>query len=288
VAGEWSLVAFTVIGQLAVGIYLFIGGPLFLFGGMSAGSGGAGARLTLVLAVLGFMAAATVLSLFHLYHPVRAYKIFSNIGTSWLSREILFELVFVGIAVLLGFFEWQRTGSPAFITALFVLGGLAGLLFILSMSRLYMLPAVPAWNSPSTPISFLLTSVVLGAAASTVFFGMFTDPPPFYRPLLAVTLVSVVAGLAGAVLLAPGHGLFGVKPGPSLRPPGGGSSALHAARLSALLAGAALLAVVVASKDGPVLGVAEPPAVLLAAFFLAASGEISGRFLFYGLPGRRP
>jgi anaerobic dimethyl sulfoxide reductase subunit C len=271
VAGEWSLVAFTVIGQLAVGIYWFIGGPLFLFGGIPAGSGGAGARLTPVLAVLGFMAAATVLSLFHLYHPVRAYKIFSNIGTSWLSREILFELVFVGIAVLLGFFEWRRTGSPAFITALFVLGGLAGLLFILSMSRLYMLPAVPAWNSPSTPISFLLTSVVLGAAASTVFFGMFTDPPPFYRPLLVVTLVSVVAGLAGAALLAPG----------------GGTSALHAARLSALLAGAALLAVVVASKDGSVLGVAERPAVLLAAFFLATAGEISGRFLFYGLPGRR-
>jgi anaerobic dimethyl sulfoxide reductase subunit C (anchor subunit) len=287
VAEEWSLVAFTVIGQLAVGIYVFIGGPLFLFGGMPVGIGGAGARLALVLAVLGFMAAATVLSLFHLYHPVRAHKIFSNIGTSWLSREILFELVFVAIAGLLGFFEWRRIGSPGFIRALFGLGGLAGLLFILSMARLYMLPAVPAWNRLSTPASFFLTSLDLGALAATVFFGVLTETPPFYQLLLVVALVLVTAGFVGAALLAPGHGLFGEKPGPSLRPPGGGNSGLHAARLSALLAGAALLAAVVTSKGGPVLGVAAHPGVLLAAFFLAAAGEISGRFLFYGLPGRR-
>jgi anaerobic dimethyl sulfoxide reductase subunit C (anchor subunit) len=288
VAGEWPLVAFTVIGQLAVGIYMFIGGPLFLFGATPLEIGGTGARLGLLLAVIGFMAAATVLAFFHLHHPGRAHKIFSNIGTSWLSREILFELVFAGLAALLGFFEWRRIGSPGVIRALFGLGAVAGVLFILSMSRLYMLPAVPAWNSPSTPISFLLTSLVLGAASSTVFFCMSGEPPPYYRPLLVIALVLVATGFAGAALLAPGHGLFGMKPGACLRPPGGGASALHAFRLSALMAGVALLAIVVSSKSERVLGVAAPPAVLLAAFFLAAAGEIGGRFLFYGLLGRRP
>jgi len=288
VAGEWSLVAFTVVGQLAVGIYLFIGGPLFLFGATPLETGGTGGRLVLLLAVTGFTAAATVLAFFHVHHPGRAHKIFSNVGTSWLSREILFELVFAGLTALLGFFEWRRIGSPGVIRTLFVLGGLAGVLFILSMSRLYMLPAVPAWNSPSTPISFLLTSLVLGAAASTVYFCKLAQPPPYYRPLLVITLVLVATGFAGAALLAPGHGLFGGKTGASLRPPGGGSSSLHAFRLSALMAGAVLLAIVVASKPGSILGVAAPQAILLAAFFLAAAGEIGGRFLFYGLLGRRP
>lgn len=162
------------------------------------------------------------------------------------------------------------------------------MLFVLSMSRLYMLPAVRAWNSPSTPIAFLQTSLALGAVASTVFFCRLAQPPPYYRLLLVIALVLVAAGLAGAALLAPGHGLFGAKIGACLRPPGGGFSALHAFRLYALMAGTALLAVVVASKPGPVMGVAAPLAVLLAAFFLAAAGEIGGRFLFYGLLGRRP
>lgn len=286
-AGAWSLVAFTTIGQLAVGIYLFVGGALFLSEDIRAGVLGMDARLALVLAVLGFMAAATGLSFFHLRHPVRAYKIFSNLGTSWLSREILFELVFVGIAGLLGFCEWRRIGSAGFIRLLFALGGLAGFLFILAMSKLYMLPAVPAWNRLYTPLSFGLTSVILGAIAAAIFFSLSGESPSYYRSLLSVSLLSVVASFLSSALLAPGHGLSGAKPGPSLRPPGVGPSELYAARLSALLTGAVLLATVIAAKDGLVLGVATRPAFLSAVFFLVAAAEVSGRFLFYGLVGGR-
>lgn len=285
-AAEWSLVAFTVTGQMAVGIYFFVGGPLILDGEISGGGGGS-VRLTVVLVVLGFLAMATVLAFFHLHHPVRAYKIFSSLGTSWLSREIFFELLFMGLVGLLGFCDWRRVGGAGFINALFVLGGLAGVLFILTMSRLYMLPAVPAWNHLYTPLSFGLTSMALGAMASTAFFGLSAEPPPYYRPLLGVAFLSVVACLINAVLLAPLHGFFGARPEPSLRPPAGRTFSLHAARLSLLVTGALLLAAVLGARRWLVLKITARPVVLLAAFFLVTAAEVSGRFLFYGLSGRR-
>ena len=286
-AGEWSLVAFTIAGQLAVGIYAFIGGPLFL-GAAVPGVAAGGVRLAFVLAVLGCLAVATGLSFFHLHRPFRAYKVFSNLGTSWLSREIFFELLFLGIAGLLGLREWRDAGGPGFAKPLFVLGGLAGGLFILAMSRLYMLPAVAPWNHAYTPLSFCLTSLVLGSLASAVFFGLSAERPDACRILPAVSLVLVMACLGNAVLLAPGRGIFGAKPGPSLRPPGVGTSRLHAARISGLSGAAVLLAAGVAAAEGSALGIARRPVVLLVAFVLAAAGEVSGRFLFYGLSGRRP
>jgi anaerobic dimethyl sulfoxide reductase subunit C (anchor subunit) len=284
---EWPLVGFSILGQAAVGFYVLAGVPLFFSGGVAGGSAGGEVRLTFLLGVLGLMAAATALSFFHLDRPTRAFRVLSNIGSSWLSREILFEIGFMGITGLLGFCEWRRIGGAVFLKTLFVLGGLAGVLFLLAMTKLYMLPAVPAWNHPSMPISFLLTALVLGISASTVFFRMFSEPPPFYRALLLASLLSVAAGLVGAVLLAPGRGLFGARPGPSLRPPGGGLSFFHAARIILLLAGTVMLAAVVVAKGSLVLGVAGRPTFLLAVFFTIAAAEVSGRFLFYSFSGPR-
>jgi anaerobic dimethyl sulfoxide reductase subunit C (anchor subunit) len=280
---EWSLVAFTLTGQLALGVYLFIGGPLYLFGEMSGFPGGP-TRLAVALAVLGLLAAATALSFFHLHHPARAYKVFSNLGTSWLSREILFEFLFIGLAGLLGFCEWRGIGSPNLTRALFVIGGLAGGLFVLAMSRIYMLPAVQAWNNLHTPLSFGLTSLVLGSMAGAAVFGRLADPPPFFRALIVTALFSVGASTINVFLLAPGRGLFGPKPDPALRPRFREPGLVHGARIFLLLAGLLLIA---AAGGGPVSSAAARTVALLAAFGLVAAAEIRGRVLFYGLSGRR-
>jgi len=285
-AGEWSLVAFTIVGQFAVGMYLFIGGPLFL-GPAWPGAAAAGARLALLLAVLACLAVATGLSLFHLHHPLRAYKIFRNLGTSWLSREIFFELLFLGTTGLLIFHELKNDGGAGLAKALFVSGGLAGGLFIMAMSRLYMLPAVAAWDHPHTPLSFGLTSLMLGSLASAAYFGLSANRPDFYPVLPTLALVAVGACLVNAALLAPGQGIFGAKSRPSLRPPGAATSRLHVARIAALSGAAVLLVAGVAAGEGRILGIAGRPVVLLASLLLAAAGEVSGRFLFYRLSGRR-
>jgi anaerobic dimethyl sulfoxide reductase subunit C (anchor subunit) len=285
--GEWPLVAFTITGQLAVGAYLFLGVPIYFGLADAAGWKGGGGRLGFLLAVLGLLAVATALSLFHLHHPVKAYRTLVNLGWSWLSREILSLLFFEAAAGALAFCEWRGIGGPGLGKALFIVGGLAGLLLLLSMSRLYMMPSVPTWNRLYTPLSFFLTSAVLGACAAVLLLGLPREGPSAARPFLTLALCGLAASFLNAALLVPVHGVFGAKPRPSLRPPGVGSSLLHAVRLFLLVAGGVILAAILAAGEGRGPMAERVPAMLAAVFVLAAAGEVSGRFLFYGLSGRR-
>ena len=285
--GEWSLVAFTIIGQTAVGIYVFLGAPFFFSSEFGRAGAGGEIRLAFALAVFGLLAAATALAFFHLHHPVRAYRVLRNLENSWLSREIFFEIAFMGITGLLGFCEWRRFGGAVLLRTLYVFGGFSGVLFLLAMSKLYMLPAVRAWDHPYTPLSFSLTTVVLGGLAAAVFFGR---PGPLQtspRPFLMLSLFGIAGSFINALLLAPGHGPFGAKREASLRPPGGWLSRLHAARLMLLLTGAVLLVSLLVAGSRPAQKSAPATVLLMAAVLLASAGEISGRFHFYSLLGRR-
>jgi len=285
--GEWSLVAFTITGQLAWGLYMFVGIPVY-FGLADAGARlGRAGRLEFLLAVLALLTAATALSLFHLHRPVKAYRTLVNLGRSWLSREILTLVLFGAAVSALAISERTGIGGPEAGRRLFVLGGLAGLLFVLAMSRLYMLPSVPAWNGISTPLSFFLTAAALGAVAAAFLLSRPSALPPAPRPVLAMAFCGLAASLVNATLLAPVYGLFGAKPRPSLRPPGAGSALLHAARLFFFAAGGVILAAVLAAGEGRGPTPDLTLAMLLAVFVLAVAGEVSGRFLFYGLSGRR-
>jgi len=284
---EWPLVAFTVLGQAAVGIYVCAGTPLFLGAG-SAGAEGRG-RLTFIFAVLGLTAAASTLSLFHLHHPARAFRVLTNLGQSWLSREILFEIGFIGITALLGVCEGRRVGSEAFLKALFVLGGLAGVLFLFSMSRLYMLAAVPAWNRAWTPLSFLLTSLSLGALTAASIGGRWSGKPHPGGPLVALAFVFVSIEFAASLLATPVFGLIGHMPSPSLRPRAPARHWIHRFRLFVLAMGLGLLLVVVTTQQGSAGHSLGPNGFLAMALALVLVGQISDRFLFYGLlvpPGR--
>jgi anaerobic dimethyl sulfoxide reductase subunit C (anchor subunit) len=281
--GDWPLVAFTVLGQAAVGIDICVGTLLFLVGGPAGGGPDSGTRLTLVLAVLGLMAAATALSLFHLHHPVGAYRVLTNLASSWLSREILFEIGFVGITALVGFCEWRRVGSVAFLKALFVLGGLAGILFLVSMSRLYMLPAVPAWNRAWTPLSFLLTSLSLGALTAATLTGHWAGRSQPGRLFIALAFVFVSMEFAGSLLVTPVFGLVGYVPSSSLRPRAPDRHRIHMFKLIVLAAGLGLLVAVATTEQGSTSHYLGPNGFLALALALVFVGQITGRFLFYGL-----
>lgn len=53
---------------------------------------------------------------------------------------------------------------------LIAFGILVGLFLVYTISRLYMLRTVPVWNNPSTPVTFFLTSLLLGF--NTLFCGL--------------------------------------------------------------------------------------------------------------------
>jgi anaerobic dimethyl sulfoxide reductase subunit C (anchor subunit) len=206
---------------------------------------------------------------------MRAYWALRNIRASWLSREILFELAFAGLVAVLGACLWFGIGDAPVIKGVFVCCGLAGILFVAIMARLYMLPSMRAWNGIHTPISFFLTSLLTGILAALVFFRVgAVSGGRYVRALPVICQALLAASFATAILLSPQHGLFRLRPGPSLKPPGRRFAGLHAARLACLLAGAVLVA---SEPAGWV-----PKAATLVAFLMVLAGEIFGRIIFYG------
>jgi anaerobic dimethyl sulfoxide reductase subunit C (anchor subunit) len=283
---EWPLVAFTIAGQMAVGIFLFAGLPLFI----SAGAGGNAAaretRLIVLAVVLGLLITAALLSFFHLHHPFRARRVLTNLRTSWLSREIFFELGFMALVALGALLAWRRPAEGILLKGILAAAGLAGILFILSMSKLYMLQTVPPWNQAYTPLSFFMTSLSLGALAAALVRATGAETPSRSGAYILFAFVFVAAEAALSFLISPGHGVYGHRPGPSLRPPGEARRTIHLARLALLLAGLALIGAAMIATEGRAASGLGGNGLLAVALALVLAGQIAGRFLFYGLFGR--
>jgi DMSO reductase anchor subunit len=283
---EWPLVAFTIAGQAAVGIFLFAGLPLFLSAGAGGNAASREARLVVLAVVLGLLAVAVLLSFFHLHHPFRARRVLTNLRTSWLSREIFFELGFMALVSLGLFLAWSGRAGTGLTRGVAIAAALVGVLFVLSMSKLYMLPTVPPWNQAYTPLSFCLTSLSLGALAAALIRGSGMETPSRSDTFILLSFVFAAAEAALSFLAAPGHGVFGYRSGPSLRPPAEAHRTLHLARLALLFMGLAFIRGAMVAGAGGAIGGPRGNGLLPVALALVLAGHVAGRFLFYGLFGR--
>lgn len=286
---EWPLVAFTVAGQAAVGIFLLAGLPLFLSAGAGGNAAAREAQLIVLAVVLGLLTVAALLSFFHLHHPFRARRVLTNLRTSWLSREIFFELGFMALVALGALLAWRRPAEVGLLKAVLIMAGFAGILFLVSMSKLYMLPTVPPWNQAYTPLSFFMTSLSLGALAAALIRGSGAETPSRSGAFILLSFVLVAADAALSLLIAPGHGVYGHRPCRSLRPPAEAHRTIHLARLALLTAGLVLIWAAMMARDDRAATGSGVSGLLAGAFVLVLAGEVAGRFLFYGLlarPGR--
>ncbi|WP_407313941.1 dimethyl sulfoxide reductase anchor subunit family protein [Desulfosporosinus sp. SB140] len=195
---EWPLIIFTVLGEAAIGILLALWwldrNPLdsILY-----------KKATLTSGIL--LALALIASLAHLGHPEAAYRAISHLGSSWLSREILFFLLTAAAWIYLFFQIRQPNGNRRLAAGI---ASLLGLLGILSSAMIYVLPRVPAWDSAQTPLFFLLTTGLLGALILLVL-GHKTLTPAQTSTLMswsaACTVVSLLSyGLYLSMLNAGG------------------------------------------------------------------------------------
>lgn len=282
---EWPLVAFTVLGQAAVGLFVFFHLP-FLARFRAPTYGWRITWLVTLALVLLLAGLAVLVSFFHLRHPLRARFALSNLRSSWLSREILFELVFMALVGAAGWLAWSRAPSAGSAWALVAATALAGGLFLASMAKLYMLPALPVWRQGYTPVSFFLASFALGALATEIVVRTVAGPGVFGLDLMRGAQVLILLEILLAVLLVPRHGILGVRPEPSLRPSGGPPRLLHAIRIVLLAAGFAFAASDIGSGAGSIMNEKGAGPTLLLAFAAVLAGEVVGRFHFYGLVGR--
>jgi len=158
--GEWSLIFFTLLAQTAVGAILFWELPRIF--GSSYLLLKCENSLRPYLVFSGIAALALLVSFLHPGNPWHAVYSLSNLKGSWLSREILFALLFTGLMVLLTILKWRGFPGKFSGRVISLITILTGLAFIFSMAKIYMLPTVLSWNSPSTLLEFFTTSFLLG------------------------------------------------------------------------------------------------------------------------------
>ncbi len=280
---EWALVAFTLLIQTSVGVLLAVTVLHWFAARNPIQTSTRPLDVTVLVAAAGSVL-ALLASLAHLGNPQQAWLAVANARTSWLSREIVLAGAYAACTVAVAVLLRTRSMPAAMQGATCMLATGLGLATIYAMSRLYMVPAQPAWNRIMTPASFLATTIVLGAAVVIVLAASTPGPasnaatvtPAAIRTLIIVAIIV----LAVQVLLVPGQVSAIVRePAAAISAASVGHSAawLAAGRTIAAVGAIILLAGMLWSGIAPSTALAFNRSALV----LIVLSEIFGRLLFY-------
>lgn len=197
---EWPLVIFTVLVQMAVGLFLtFVVSLLFISGNAAEVLLDDLSLINLLVIVLLLIIGALA-GTFHLGRPTNAHLAMTNLKKSWLSREMLLGLSFGLIALTLGMLCWLEIPAPIVRKLLLISGSIAAIALLYAISRIYMLCTVPTWNSILIPASFFSTSFLLGS----VLFGItmaIHSPSLFTSDSLSTEAGKILVGISTGSLV---------------------------------------------------------------------------------------
>ncbi|WP_108815427.1 dimethyl sulfoxide reductase anchor subunit family protein [Loktanella sp. Alg231-35] len=148
-----SVILFNTFSGLGFGLLFWLGMGVIVPTGTSA-------FIWFAIAYL-FAVGGLIASTFHLGHPERAIKAFSQWKTSWLSREgvcAVFALIVMAIYGAGLVFAGARLGITGFI------GAIASLGVVFTTSMIYtQMKTVPRWRHWTTPAMYLMLSLGGGA-----------------------------------------------------------------------------------------------------------------------------
>lgn len=294
---EWALIAFTILAQLSVGAFVVLG-VIHTWARARFDPRTADTLADRTLPVIGLtLLLGLAASLFHLGTPLGAIRAFANVQSSWLSREIAFGSAFAALGALFTLLQWRKLGSPTLRYLLALLTAAVGLALVFVMARVYMLPTQPAWNTWATPLSFFLTTFLLGSLAIGVALVLeallLQRGAPGITPEVSGLLRGALRGVALTALLALGLE-FVVIPLTLASLAAGPAAAIQSVslmvttygwlfglRLGLVFLGAGVFALWLyrsALKGEREVALAE---LAVTAFALALVGEVIGRYLFY-------
>lgn len=276
--GEWSLIFFTTLTQMAVGAFALWGLGAGVLPSPSVFSTGLFSVILLstVLAALflGSLSATT-----HLGRPLGAVFSLSNWRRSWLSREALlaggFGLMVMAALVLrlMGTrFGWADR-------LLILIGMLAGFSLVWGISRLYRLRTVPAWDNLATPAAFFTTSLLTGLVAIRLIWFAQEILEPILTRLPMVALFKIRSDLLIFLLVLVQAVFFCLLIIYLTQQGSAGAESVRILWQRHRLA--LILRWVMAAVGVLLLNLGTSPEQHLSAYFLLLASELIGRFLFY-------
>lgn len=278
-AEEWPLMTFTLLSQLAVGTFIIL---MLVKASLGNQDSQASKALSFGFTAVGPVTLLALLfSVFHLGDPLGAPRSILNLGSSWLSREILTSGGF--FVLWLAFWWLSRKGKES--NALGWITALVGLAAIFSMANIYGSSVRPAWDNMNTFVAFFGATLAMGVlgSVSAIVYGMKGSA---ISATLAKTLKSMgYIGAAAIVLPLVYLPIFisGLNAGGTTAEASAqiltGSMGMLAGRGILSVLGVALLLHVIYREGAK--GKALSASTIYLALILVLVGEFMGRYLFY-------
>ena len=292
----WPLIAFTILAQLSVGMFVVLG-VVHFFAIRNYNSEEAERLSDYALLAIGpGLVLGLLASLAHLGTPIMAFLAVTNLNTSWLSWEILLGVLFAILGGVFAFMQWRKIAPFAVRNVIAWLAAIDGLALVYVMSRIYRQPTIPSWNTVLTTISFYTTALLLGTmgvgAAFVGSYAYFKRKNPDCAEDLCELLERTIRGISVTAML-----LLGVEfvVTPLYIAYLAYSNATSAAavtitqtydvifivRLVLVFLGAGLLGVFLYRNTLSIDRVRVMTYLTYSAFILVLIAEVLGRFLFY-------
>ncbi len=202
---EWTLPVYTILMQIAVGAHFLLwvirtrAGTRFSHREMEK------VVRNPVLVIWFTSLVAIIGSHFHLSRPYHSFYAVMNFKSSWLSREIVFSILFLLTTFIAWYLSRYHTTRPKLITATGWLGVFWGLLLVFSMAHIYLIPTQTAWNSATVIVSFYVTTLLLGCMTIMCLMILdvkFTEVQQVDTSLQIQVIRHSFSGLTGLMLLA--------------------------------------------------------------------------------------
>ncbi len=285
---EITLVFFTLFAQAAVGMLAAFGVVNYFTAARAGIENGRVINEKLLLVICALFIGAVIISFLHLGNFKNAFYAMNNLAGSWLSREILFVIIFglflTGFALVYFKDLFSLTGQAVMVSASVI----AGLSLIFVMARIYMIEIIPAWNNMATPILFYLSSFILGGltfAAAYIFlanregvhFSSLSGMHLIIRMIIGAAVLLFAAELAVWLIkiftLAGGERAASESYSLIVKD----NMLLFWLRIALQAAAIILLALTYYSFSGEAMNVPR----FYVAFILVWLAEIAGRYLFY-------
>jgi anaerobic dimethyl sulfoxide reductase subunit C (anchor subunit) len=169
---EWTLPVYTILTQLAIGA-LFIFWVIRTLSNQRYGKEFIDKFLRIPILIILFTVIFGLLAAhLHLSRPYLSFLALRNVQSSWLSRELAFNLAFIISLSCLFYIFWFTQNHDRLKTFLGWLTISFGFATDFCMSHIYLLASQPAWNSPLTVLSFFSTTMLLGVMTVPVLIIM--------------------------------------------------------------------------------------------------------------------
>jgi len=159
---EWALPVYTILMELATGALLMLWTIRALSRSKLRREEMDRIIRNPLLVILFTVVVAMIGAHFHLSRPYLSILAALNFRSSWLSREIVFTVLFFLSTGYLWYLQWFVTGRPVLKDAFGWIALMFGFAATYCMSWIYLLPTQTAWNTPFTILSFYVSTLLLG------------------------------------------------------------------------------------------------------------------------------